>query len=338
MSGEHEIFELGDFVLQSGATLRGARLAYKAHGALNRARDNVVVYPTAFGGDYAEYEPRIRPGMALDPDKFFIIVPSLFGGGFSSSPSNTPEPYGGPRFPQVTIYDNVVAQHRLVAEKFGVSRVKLVTGFSMGAIQTYHWGALYPDKVERIAPYCGAARCSRHNYVFLEGLKAALTADAQWNEGWYKEKPAKGLRAFGRVYAGWAFSQAFYRAELDLKSLGHSSLEDFMVAFWEGLFLPKDANNLLTMLWTWQHGDIADNPLYRGDFTKALRAIRSKAYVMPSGTDLYFPPADNELEVAEMPDAKCFTIPSVWGHVAGATANPPDVAFVDRKIAELLDA
>ena len=220
------------------------------------ARDNVVVYPTAFGGDYAEYEPRIKPGMALDPDKYFIIVPSLFGGGFSSSPSNTPEPYGGPRFPQVTIYDNVVAQHRLVAEKFGVSRVKLVTGFSMGAIQTYHWGALYPDEVERIAPYCGAARCSRHNYVFLGGLKAALTADAQWNEGWYKEKPAKGLRAFGRVYAGWAFSQAFYRAELDLKTLGFSSLEDFMVAFWEGLFLPKDANNLLAMLWTWQHGDI----------------------------------------------------------------------------------
>ena len=270
--------------------------------------------------------------------KYFIIVPSLFGSGFSSSPSNTPEPYGGPRFPQVTIYDNVVAQHRLVAEKFGVSRVKLVTGFSMGAIQTYHWGALYPDEVERIAPYCGAARCSRHNYVFLGGLKAALTADAQWNEGWYKEKPAKGLRAFGRVYAGWAFSQAFYRAELDLKTLGYSSLEDFMVAFWEGLFLPKDANNLLAMLWTWQHGDIASNDLYRGDFTKALRAIRAKAYVMPSETDLYFPPADNELEVAEMPDAKCFTIPSIWGHVAGATANPPDVDFVDRKIAELLDA
>ena len=236
--------------------------------------------------------------MALDPDKYFIIVPSLFGSGFSSSPSNTPEPYGKPRFPRVTIYDNVVAQHRLVAEELGVSRVKLVTGFSMGAIQTYHWGALYPDEVERIAPYCGAARCSRHNYVFLEGLKAALTADAQWNEGWYKEKPAKGLRAFGRVYAGWAFSQAFYRAELDLKTLGYSSLEDFMVAFWEGLFLPKDANDLLAMLWTWQHGDIASNDLYRGDFRKALRAIRAKAYLMPSETDLYFPPADNELEVS----------------------------------------
>ncbi len=127
-------------MLQSGATLRGAQLAYKTHGALSRSRDNVIVYPTAFAGDYAEYEPRIKPGMALEPDKYFIIVPSLFRGGFSSSPSNTLEPYGGPRVPRVTIYDNVAAQHWLVAEEFGVSKVKLVTGFSMGAIQTYHRG------------------------------------------------------------------------------------------------------------------------------------------------------------------------------------------------------
>ncbi len=92
------------------------------------------------------------------------------------------------------------------------------------------------------------------------------------------------------------------------------------------------------MLWTWQHGDIADNDLYRGDFKKGPRAIRAKAYRMPNATDLYFPPTDNELEAAEMRDPKCFAIPSNWGHVAGATTNPPDIDFVDRKIAELLDA
>jgi len=45
-----------------------------------------------------------------------------------------------------------------------------------------------------------------------------------------------------RVYAGWEFSQAFYRERLDLERLGYSSLEDFLVAFWEGFFLPKDAS------------------------------------------------------------------------------------------------
>src|SRR5215475_15865912 len=107
-------------------------------------------------------------------------------------------------------------------------------------LQTFHWGALYADMVERIVPFCGSAKCSRHNFVFLEGVKAALTADAAFNNGWYKEKPARGLRAMARVYAGWGFSQAFYREQLDIKRLGYSSLEDFLVAFWEGFFLPKD--------------------------------------------------------------------------------------------------
>ena len=337
MPGDYEIYDLGNLTLQRGATLRDCKLAYKTFGKLNAAKDNVVVYPTWYSGQHQDNEWLVGKGMALDPDKYFIIIPNMFGNGLSSSPSNTPEPYNGPRFPNITAYDNVRAQHRLVTEKFGIKKVKLVIGWSMGALQTFHWGALYPDMIEYILPFCGSAKCSRHNYVFLEGVKAALQADAAWDNGWYKEKPAKGLRAVGRVYAGWGLSQAFYRAELDLKVLGYSSLEDFLVAFWEGFFLPKDANNLLTMLWTWQHGDISDNEIYKGDYKKALSAIKPKAYVMPGKTDLYFPPEDSENEVANMPDAKLIPIESIWGHFAGGPGtNPEDVKFLDGKIKELL--
>ena len=41
----------------------------------------------------------IGPGMALDPSRYFIIIPNLFGNGLSSSPSNTPAPYDRARFP-----------------------------------------------------------------------------------------------------------------------------------------------------------------------------------------------------------------------------------------------
>lgn len=337
MSLDYEIYDLGDVKFQCGATIRSCKLAYKTFGKLNADKSNVIVYPTWYSGQHYDNEWLIGAGMALDPGKYFIIIPNMFGNGLSSSPSNTPEPYNGPRFPQVTPYDNVRAQHRLVTEKFGITRIKLVTGWSMGALQTFHWGALYPDMVERILPFCGSAKCSRHNFVFLEGVKAALTADAAWNEGWYADKPNKGLRAMARVYAGWGFSQAFYRAKLDLERLGYSSLEDFLIAFWEGFFLPKDANNLLTMLWTWQHGDISDNELYHGDFKKALAAIKPRAYVMPGQTDLYFPPEDSQNEVANMPNAKFLPIPSIWGHFAGGPGtNPDDVKFLDGKLKELL--
>jgi homoserine O-acetyltransferase/O-succinyltransferase len=173
--------------------------------------------------------------------------------------------------------------------------------------------------------------------VFLEGVKAALTADAAWKEGWYETSPTRGLRAMARVYAGWGFSQAFYRERFDIERMGYSSLEDFLVAFWEGFFLPKDANNLLTMLWTWQHGDISANELYGGDFKKALGAIKAKAFVMPGKTDLYFPPEDSEFEVAHMPNAELRVISSVWGHFAGGPGtSPDDVKFIDQALQELL--
>lgn len=332
---DYEIFDLGDVALQKGATLRDARLAYKTYGTLNARKDNVIIQPTWYSGQHTDVEWTIGEGMALDPAHYFIIVPNMLGNGLSSSPSNTPPPYDRARFPNVTACDNVRLQHRLVTERFGIERIKLVTGWSMGALQTFHWGCLYPDMVERIVPTCGSARCSRHNFVFLEGVKAALTADDAWNGGWYEAPPTKGLRAMARVYAGWGFSQTFYRIEEDLK-LGFSSLEDFLIAFWEGFFIHKDANNLLAMLWTWQNGDIGDNALYGGDFKKALGAIKAKAFVMPGRTDLYFPPEDSEIEVAHMPNAELRVFESSYGHFASSALNPADVAFQNEAIKEIL--
>ncbi|MDR6453348.1 alpha/beta fold hydrolase [Variovorax paradoxus] len=332
---DYEIFDLGDVPLQRGATLRNARLAYKTYGKLDADKRNVIVYPTWYSGQHRDNEWLIGPGMALDPEKYFIIVPNMLGNGLSSSPSNTPEPYNLSRFPDITLYDNVRLQHRLVTEKFGIERIALVTGWSMGAQQTNQWGCLYPDMVQRIAPFCGSAKTAPHNIVFLEGVKAALTADAAWNGGWYSTPPSKGLRAVGRVYAGWGLSQPFYMQEL-WRELGFSSLEDFLVGFWEGFFLQKDANNLLAMLWSWQHGDISDNPVFKGDFKKALGAIKARAIVMPAERDLYFPVADNEWEVSHMPNAECRPIPGVWGHFAGGGSSPVDTRFIDAALRELL--
>ena len=334
----YEIFDLGNLGLQSGATLRGAKLAYKTYGSLNRAGNNAIVFPTFFGGQHYQNEAVIGPDHALDPGRYFIIVPNMMGNGLSSSPSNTPMPYDRARFPHVSLYDNVAGQHRLVTEMFGIERIALVVGWSMGAQQAFQWGSLYPGMVERIAPICGSARTSRHNFVFLEGVKAALTADDAWANGWYEKPPYKGLRAMGRVYAGWAVSQAFYREEVYL-GLGYSSLEDYLVAFWEGRRLGADANDLLAMIWTWQHADISANEEFNGDLARALGSITARAIVMPGRTDLYFPPEDNEAEVGMMPNAELRPIESIWGHLAGGPGyNPADTAFVDAALRELLES
>jgi homoserine O-acetyltransferase/O-succinyltransferase len=332
---DYEIFKLGEVRLQMGETLRDAKLAYRTYGSLNEAKSNAIVYPTWYSGQHYDNEWLIGEGMALDPARYCIIVPNMLGNGLSSSPSNTPPPYDRARFPRVTVYDNVSVQHRLVTERFGIQRLQLVTGWSMGAGQTYQWALSYPEMVPRILPFCGSATTSRHNFVFLEGVKAALTADAAFQEGWYDHPPAKGLRAMARVYAGWGYSQAFYWEEL-YSQLGYSSLEDFLVGFWEGFFLNKDANNLLTMLWTWQHGDLGATPGFNGDLERALGAIRARAIVMPAEKDLYFPPEDNAYEVRHMPNAELRVIPGVWGHFAGGGVNPTDTEFIDDSLKELL--
>ena len=141
-----------------------------------------------------------------------------------------------------------------------------------------------------------------------------------------------------RVYAGWALSQAFYRAEL-WRGLGYATLEAFLVESWEAQFLRRDANDLLAQIWTWWHSDIADNEIYRGDLAAALGAIRAKALILPSQTDLYFRTADNEGERRHLADAELRPIPSIWGHRAGNPRdNPPDAAYLRAAVAELLAA
>jgi homoserine O-acetyltransferase len=150
---DYRIFEAGDVVLQSGLTYRGARLAYKTYGALDAGRSNVIVHPTSYSAQHYDLEWAIGEGKALDPSKYFIIIPNMFGNGLSSSPSNTPAPFDRSRYPHFTMTDNVRIQQRLLQEVFGIERVRLVYGFSMGAQQAFHWGALFPIGSSASSPF-----------------------------------------------------------------------------------------------------------------------------------------------------------------------------------------
>lgn len=321
------------FTTQSGVTFE-ARIAYKTYGKLAPSKDNVILIPTFYGGRHADTEYVMADGRAIDTSKYFVVIPNMFCNGASSSPSNTAPPFGRGAFPEISLYDNVSAQHKLVTEHLGIDRIRLVAGFSMGGQQTYQWGALYSDMLDAIAPICASARTSPHNQLMIEGPTSALRADAAFNDGWYDTVPMKGMLAFGRVYAGWLFSQRFFRDEL-YRDIGLSSVED-AVRLTQGYFLQNDANDLLAMARSWQLADISANPAFGGDFDAALGAIRCRAIVMPAQTDLYFRVPDNEAEVARMPNAELRPIPSAWGHAAGFGMNPADNDFIDAALRELL--
>lgn len=337
MAAPHESYRLGAFTFCDGTTLPDAHIAYATYGELNEARDNAIVLPTWFVGTHADHEWMIGEGddVVLDTTRYFVVVPSMFANGLSSSPSNTPVPFDGPRFPRVSIQDDVRAQHRLVTEHLGIVSVELVIGGSMGAFQTFVWGLEHPQLVRRIMPTGGASRCSPHCRVFLEGVKAALTADAAYAGGEYDAPPERGLRAVGRVYAGWGLSQAFYR-QAGYRQMGFDTIDAFLVDFWEAFFVDLDANDLLSQLDTWQRADLAACSGYDGDLARALGDVRMPAILAPGEKDLYFPPEDMAWEVERMPRAELAVIPGVWGHFSDSGVDPGCNAFVRETVRRLL--
>ena len=117
----HE-FTIANFKSESGVTLPQARVVYGTYGKLNDAKDNAVLLPSHYMANFHGYEWLIGTDRALDPSRLFLVATELFGNGHSSSPSNTPEPFHGPRFPVMTIRDNVEAVHRLLVDELRSAR------------------------------------------------------------------------------------------------------------------------------------------------------------------------------------------------------------------------
>jgi homoserine O-acetyltransferase len=321
---EHRVCELGDLPLLDGGVLPDARVAYAVHGVLDADGGNAVLCPSFFGGDHTGYDWLIGPGRPLDPERYFIVVPGLFGNGASSSPSNHPL---GRAFPRITPQDNVSAQHRLLTRELGVTRLELVAGWSMGAAHAYQWAVSHPEMVRRFAAICGAAATSEHNKVLLDGLTSALRAG---------EQDRSGARAAGRVFAGWGASHAFWAREL-YRGMGFPGREAYLSGFWETFFTGEGrAADLLAMAGTWAGADIGATPGCGGSTAAALASIEAEAALLPAETDACFAVEDEVRACRIMPHATLTVIPGPWGHLSGSGAGPEGREAIAGALSRLL--
>ena len=330
---KEKTFDLKKFEVQSDVVL-DITLKYALVGEVNNEKDNCILLLTSYSATHEDALDLIPDPELFDTSEYCFIIVNMIGNSASSSPSNAKKPFDGPRFPNVTIRDNVCAQHRLVTQELGITRLRLVMGYSMGALQTFEWGCQHSDMIDSILPICGAARVSRHNWLFLESAKAALQADQNFEGGDYKTLPEVGMDAFAKVYAAWAFSQDFFREEL-YKNLGLDSVEE-VILFMKNYFGRREPNDLIAMIETWQSANIAYNHEHKGDFEAALRNINCKAIVMPGSTDLYFRVEDSENEVKHMPYAELRIIDSKLGHVVGSGMDPVGRHLIGLSMKDLL--
>ena len=331
VAAERHEFVIANFRTEGGVVLPLARIVYGTYGHLNADRSNTVLLPSHYMANYHGYEWLIGSEKALDPGKLFLVATELFGSGGSSSPSNTPEPFHGPRFPQMTIRDNVEAVHRLLVEELKVTHLKAVIGFSMGAQQAFQWAVSYPEFADRIVATSGTAKTYPHGIVRLEGQIAALTADPAFQGGDYTAPPRIGLEAFGIVWAGWLYSQEWWRRELWRTSDAPGTTFDQVLNNFRKRF-SADANDYILQARTWERHDVGTTPGYGGDVERALRSIKVPLLYMPSETDLYFPVGDARYEAPFIPKCELMPIPSLWGHTAGAASNTTDAKFLNENI------
>lgn len=334
--GPYEVYDFGNLQLKEGGTIRNCKLAYSTFGTLSPNKDNVILIPTWFSGTNKIMEQvYVGKGKAIDPDKYFVIIVNQIGNGLSSSPHNTPAPFNMARFPKVTIADDVCAQHEFLKQKFGISRLELVTGGSMGAEQTYEWAVRFPDMVKRAAPIAGTAKTTVFDRLLMQWTMDVITSDPAWKDGWYEEAHAvhRGLRQHARHWSVVGLCSRTFSDEL-WRNLGFSSVEDFLVGFLENYFLPMDPNSILCTLWKHQHADVS--LMTDGDLAQALSRIRAKMFVMPISTDNIFPVSDCEAEQKLVPNSELRVIKSSWGHLGLFGVEKEFIAQVDTHLKELL--
>ena len=337
---QHE-FTMQHFQTEGGAVLPEARVVYGTYGHLNAAGDNAVLLPSHYMAEMHGYGWLIGPGKALDPDKLFLVTSELFGNGRSSSPSNTPEPFHGPRFPVMTIRDNVEAVHQLLTEQLHVKHLRAVIGFSMGAQQALQWAVSYPTYMDRIVATSGTAKTYGHGIVRNEGEITAIKTDAAFEKGDYKAEPEKGIEAFSLMWTGWLFSQQWWREELWRQDDSKFASVREVIEHYRTHFIPgADANNLILQLRTWESNDVGMTGAFRndhgGNLQGALQSIQAPVLYMPSATDLYFPVEDARYEAQFIPHCTLLPIPSLWGHPAGAGARPAGGKFLVEPLSSLI--
>ena len=189
-----------DFHFGTGEVLPELKLRYITLGTAKRNAAgelvNGVLLLHGTGGTSASWlvpslaDELFSPGAPLDAEKFYIIIPDGIGRGDSSKPSDGLRM----KFPHYRYVDMVIATHRLLTEHLGVSHVRLVMGTSMGGMQTWMWGEMYPDFMDGLVPIASQpSEISGRNWISRRIQIEAIRNDPDWNGGNYVKNPTHWL-------------------------------------------------------------------------------------------------------------------------------------------------
>lgn len=339
-AGNRQLAPLFELKLESGKSLHDVRIAYETWGELNAAKTNAILVLHALTGDShitgaaSKEHPTegwwsqiVGPGLAIDTDKYFVVAPNMLGGCQGSTGPASLDKRGqeyGPKFPYLTIRDQVAAQKHF-SEAIGIDKWFAVIGGSMGGMQSLEWAISYPDSLERLA-VIAAPPVTTADQIALNSVQIeAIKSDPAFKGGdYYDAKPGFG------PHHGLALARRMallnYRSPTELNDRfertwqsekvsplgegGRFAVESYLDFHGNKFTRRFDANSYITLVNAMNSHDISRG---RGSLTEALARVTAKSLVVGIDSDRLFP-VEGQRQIAAGLKTKLHVISSEFGH------------------------
>ena len=301
---EQKFAELGDFRLESGATIKSCKIGYRTFGAMNADKSNIVVYLTWAGGNTSmlNFKPTDE-GKLIDTNKYFVVAIDALSNGTSSSPSNS-KVQSRMSFPQYTMRDLVNSQYQFLTKILKINHVRAVTGVSMGGMQTFQWTISYPDFMDRAIPIVGSPQPAPYDLIHWQMQIDQIKNSLGWENGNYTKNPA---REFGYEIGAILLTTPDYvnrtmpreKVFEEIKKAGNET---------GGM----DANDKIRQTEAMLSLDVTEK--FGGSWEKTAASVKAKSLVVVSKYDHTVTPAP-ALKFAEMLKSQTIIVDGDCGHL-----------------------
>jgi homoserine O-acetyltransferase/O-succinyltransferase len=308
------VASLGDFVLESGATIRDCRIGYRTAGALNADRSNAVVVLTWFAGHSGGLVASIGPGKLFDTDRWFVITIDALGDGVSSSPSNSAVQPGAV-FPRFTMRDMVRSQHAFLTRELKLEGVHAIAGLSMGGMQALQWAVSYPGYMRRIVAITATPRQTAHDLILWKTQLDLLES--------FSGSPddlKKALRAIAGINMMELRTPAWMLRNMKTEDV------DARMASHRASVVALDAFDYMSQLRAMIAHDI-------GPDAEAVKTIRASMLIVVALQDEMVNPAPAR-ELARLTQSPLVTLSGDCGHLAAACESEIVTREVGRFLAQ----
>jgi homoserine O-acetyltransferase len=237
------------------------------------------------------------------------------------------------QFPRYCVRDMVQAQHRLLTEHLGITRLRTVVGASLGGMQALQWATSHPGFMQSIIAMTAVAKTPPWGALVVEAARACLMADPAWTGKGFDGVPERGWRAYAGLINALVMHTPEAMAEQAPRGDVHAWFEAIVGQTRAQGF---DATDYLYQSRAYQEHDVGATAGFGGDTVRALASIRAHALIIAPPVDLLNPVADARAAAAAIPNARFIEIPSQQGHAAATSLKAADAAFLDRVIGDFL--